>query len=289
MNFKNPEAGIMSDGPDTDYPMSDRQIEQWISACNHEPAREVLREYLRLRRTPATEPAAAGEAGLVDAVLLEDMSDGHHPKYGKGLFTTHNCVRQLYLHLPAAPPLPAPEPSSTNTRELKVAREFMQAELDLLAALERDGRLAQDDQDRARSIAILLKAAGQVLPVGGATTAAEPVASQAVGLLPVAYRFRLKSDAADDWTIWDGADVPEFDDLSAWIVEPLFIYPFLPAGGLDEQAERRLFETGLSHHHSFSRHELSGEYRSLETACAWHAWLARSRLSRGEGREHGNV
>lgn len=29
--------------------MTDAQIEQWIDACNHEPAREVLRDYIKLR------------------------------------------------------------------------------------------------------------------------------------------------------------------------------------------------------------------------------------------------
>jgi hypothetical protein len=29
--------------------MTDEQIRQWIEACNHEPAREVLRDYMRLR------------------------------------------------------------------------------------------------------------------------------------------------------------------------------------------------------------------------------------------------
>lgn len=28
--------------------MTEDQIKQWIDACNHEPAREVLRQYLRL-------------------------------------------------------------------------------------------------------------------------------------------------------------------------------------------------------------------------------------------------
>lgn len=39
--------------PDTDYPMSDRQVQQWIDACNSDAAKAVLREYLTLRKQPA--------------------------------------------------------------------------------------------------------------------------------------------------------------------------------------------------------------------------------------------
>lgn len=31
--------------------MTDEQIQQWVDACNHEPAREALRHYLTLRST----------------------------------------------------------------------------------------------------------------------------------------------------------------------------------------------------------------------------------------------
>lgn len=39
----------------------------------------------------------------VDSVLLEDMVEGNHPQYGRGLFTTDNCVKQLYLAAGAQP------------------------------------------------------------------------------------------------------------------------------------------------------------------------------------------
>jgi hypothetical protein len=32
--------------------MTDAEVEQWIDACNHEPARETLRHYLALRNPP---------------------------------------------------------------------------------------------------------------------------------------------------------------------------------------------------------------------------------------------
>lgn len=48
--------------------MTDAQIKQWIEACNHEPARETLRYYLRLRALakPASSPAGGREQGFVD-------------------------------------------------------------------------------------------------------------------------------------------------------------------------------------------------------------------------------
>jgi hypothetical protein len=39
----------------------------------------------------------------VDAVLLSDMVEGHHPEYGRGLFATDNCVQKLYTNSPTAP------------------------------------------------------------------------------------------------------------------------------------------------------------------------------------------
>lgn len=39
--------------------MTDAEIEQWIEACNHEPARETLRHYLALR-TPPPQSKARG-------------------------------------------------------------------------------------------------------------------------------------------------------------------------------------------------------------------------------------
>lgn len=42
----------------------------------------------------------------VDAVLLDDMVEGKHPQYGRGLFTTDNCVKKLYTQPASAKPLP---------------------------------------------------------------------------------------------------------------------------------------------------------------------------------------
>lgn len=46
----------MTDKPQTtELTMTDEQIQQWIDACNHEPARQTLRDYLALRKTDITE------------------------------------------------------------------------------------------------------------------------------------------------------------------------------------------------------------------------------------------
>lgn len=38
----------------TDLTMTDEQILQWINACNHEPARQTLRDYMVLRQSNVT-------------------------------------------------------------------------------------------------------------------------------------------------------------------------------------------------------------------------------------------
>ena len=45
----------------------------------------------------------AGKQEPVDAVLLSDMVEGHHPEYGRGLFATDNCVQKFYTNSPTAP------------------------------------------------------------------------------------------------------------------------------------------------------------------------------------------
>lgn len=43
------EAQVVGGG----QPMTDAEVRQWIGACNHEPARQVLRDYLQLRALSA--------------------------------------------------------------------------------------------------------------------------------------------------------------------------------------------------------------------------------------------
>lgn len=38
------------------WPMSEAEVRQWIGACNHEPSRQVLRDYLQLRTAPPSAP-----------------------------------------------------------------------------------------------------------------------------------------------------------------------------------------------------------------------------------------
>ena len=52
-------------------PMTDAEVRQWIEACNHEPARQVLREYLVLRAQP---PAPAPDALRVAVEALEKIA-----------------------------------------------------------------------------------------------------------------------------------------------------------------------------------------------------------------------
>lgn len=136
------------------------------------------------RRTPATEPAAGGEAGPVDTRQRYDhkyepgaygvcrrCGEEEHGRFRIGVDGQYSVVQseaeainhggasRIPLHPPAAQPLPA--------HELQVAREFMQTELDELTSMEKQGCLSQHGQDKARSIAILLKAADQPLPAGG--------------------------------------------------------------------------------------------------------------------------
>ena len=47
-----PTAPVEASGSE---PMTEREIQQWIEACNHEPARQVLRDYLALRPQPSGE------------------------------------------------------------------------------------------------------------------------------------------------------------------------------------------------------------------------------------------
>ncbi len=49
--------------------LTTQQIEQWISACNHEPAREVLREYLRMKASEGTEPQPGTSASFSPPML----------------------------------------------------------------------------------------------------------------------------------------------------------------------------------------------------------------------------
>lgn len=62
----------------TKPPMTKQEIEQWIDACNHEPAREVLRDYLKLAALspPAVEglPPSCGPAETLSNETLVNVA-----------------------------------------------------------------------------------------------------------------------------------------------------------------------------------------------------------------------
>lgn len=117
MNASNPPE--LSPGPDTDYPMSDRQIQQWIDACNHEPAKEVLREYLKLRTRSAPASAEGWPVGLhpVTTGLVQAFSAAManklrkaEQKYGYGVSWLNgdweaDCRAHLHDHIAKSDPL----------------------------------------------------------------------------------------------------------------------------------------------------------------------------------------
>ncbi|MGN6063800.1 hypothetical protein [Brevundimonas diminuta] len=56
--------------------MTEAEVRQWIDACNHEPARQVLRDYLALR----AQPPAREDAQPVACVSCEDRpASGNNP------------------------------------------------------------------------------------------------------------------------------------------------------------------------------------------------------------------
>ena len=59
------------------------------------------------REWAAAQLAAAQGQEPVDAVPLSDMVEGSHPRYGRGLFATDNCVKQFYAApIPQQPSVP---------------------------------------------------------------------------------------------------------------------------------------------------------------------------------------
>ena len=64
-------------------PMSDDEVRQWIGACNHEPSRQVLRDYLQLRTAPPSAPVAV--EGLLDCLPLEiRAANGYEAAWAAG-------------------------------------------------------------------------------------------------------------------------------------------------------------------------------------------------------------
>lgn len=62
-------------------PQTDEEVQQWIEACNHEPARDTLRHYLELRRilsalTPAPDLASENERLRAALEKIAAFGDG---------------------------------------------------------------------------------------------------------------------------------------------------------------------------------------------------------------------
>ena len=51
-----PAEAQVQGGGEVVWPMTEAEVRQWISACNHEPARQVLRDYLQFRTAPPSAP-----------------------------------------------------------------------------------------------------------------------------------------------------------------------------------------------------------------------------------------
>ncbi|WP_312184844.1 hypothetical protein [Brevundimonas vesicularis] len=67
-----PTAPVEASGSE---PMTEREVQQWIEACNHEPARQVLRDYLAIRPQPSgeTRDALARVQGYIDQAEMSNM------------------------------------------------------------------------------------------------------------------------------------------------------------------------------------------------------------------------
>ena len=75
---------------------------------NDDECRTVYNDAMELPGRSAVSVTRAVEAAVirklaagvsvepVDGALLDDMVEGSHPSYGRGLFTTDNCIKPLY-------------------------------------------------------------------------------------------------------------------------------------------------------------------------------------------------
>ena len=69
---------------------------QWDGIRGREIA-AAHRAYARAIEAEVIRKLAAGvSVEPVDGALLDDMVEGSHPSYGRGLFTTDNCIKPLY-------------------------------------------------------------------------------------------------------------------------------------------------------------------------------------------------
>lgn len=58
-------------------PMTVAEVKQWIGACNYEPAKQVLRDYLNMRAQPAPDAVAEARAICDDPEKLDAFMEAH--------------------------------------------------------------------------------------------------------------------------------------------------------------------------------------------------------------------
>ena len=96
-------------GGEVVWPMTEAEVRQWIGACNHEAARQVLRDYLQLRTAPPSAPV--GVEGLA-AQLRRELGAGTdkdypYTEYEKGRVAEKERLLAILAQQPA-PVAPAP-------------------------------------------------------------------------------------------------------------------------------------------------------------------------------------
>lgn len=91
--------------------MTDAQIRLWIDACNHEPSRQVLRDFIRLRGEAAPEGQAVAEYQIKPkgGGLWQRVSEHAFNNYGHEMpgFPEHEWDRRK-LYTGPQPAAPAP-------------------------------------------------------------------------------------------------------------------------------------------------------------------------------------
>lgn len=131
--------------------MSDAGIQQWIDACNHEPARQVLREYLALRTTEGMEwkPEREVVARIVEArgvLTSHALRAADEILSLPGITAERDALRARLDGVEAA------------AREYKRQRDNLEAAArDRMADWERDKARADTAEARAASLAARVK------------------------------------------------------------------------------------------------------------------------------------
>jgi hypothetical protein len=146
-------------GDDKKFPMTEQQVRQWLDACNHEPARQVLRDYLQLRAALAAQGEGdAAVAGYVDPEQLADMQrNGGGVSIGT-FSERYGRTVPVYLH-PAPAPAPPASPAGVPDGMVLVSREQLES---IAKTIDDDG----DEPEVAEELYAMLATAPSA-PEGG--------------------------------------------------------------------------------------------------------------------------